>query len=124
MEKIGNRFEVLGTLGAGGMGVVYKARDPNLKRLVAIKVQLEEFSAKPEFRERFVREAQAASELEHQNIVKIYDIQGVEDGSQPYIVMEYLEGRNLKEEIETNEKLPLERRLAIMLEICDGLHCA
>src|SRR5579864_4645107 len=86
-------YEILDKLGEGGMGVVYKARDTQLDRLVAIKILQTERVANEERKLRFVQEAKAASALNHPNIVTIYDI-GNEDGAD-YIVMEYVAGRTL-----------------------------
>src|SRR5690242_1175330 len=86
-------YQILDKLGEGGMGVVYKARDTQLDRLVAIKILLAEKVVNEERKLRFVQEAKAASALNHPNIVTIYDI-GSEDGAD-YIVMEYVAGRTL-----------------------------
>src|SRR5438046_2908249 len=92
-------YEVLGFIGAGGMGEVYRAHDPRLGRDVAIKVLPAEFSADPERLRRFEQEARAAAALNHPHICTIHDI-GEHDG-QPYIVMELLEGHTLKHRIAT-----------------------
>ena len=84
-------YQVLGVIGAGGMGVVYKARDTHLDRLVAIKVLPPEKVADPERKRRFVQEAKAASALNHPNIITIHDI-GSENGID-FIVMEYVQGK-------------------------------
>src|SRR5438093_6814186 len=88
-----SHYEILEKLGAGGMGVVYKARDTHLDRFVAIKVLPAERVADPERRRRFVQEAKAASALNHPNIVHIYDIAEA-DGIQ-FIAMEYVPGKAL-----------------------------
>ena len=84
-------YEILGTIGAGGMGEVYRARDPRLGREVAIKILPPQFSADSERLRRFEQEARAAAALNHPNILAIYDL-GQSNGS-PYIVSELLEGR-------------------------------
>src|SRR6266487_1587206 len=87
-------YEILGALGAGGMGEVYRARDPRLGRDVAIKVLPGSFSSDPDRLRRFEQEAKAAGMLNHPNITAIYDI-GVQDGA-PYVVSELLEGETLR----------------------------
>src|SRR5215475_12688226 len=89
------RYEILGVIGRGAMGAVYKARDPRIDRLVAIKTisfsghDLEE---QQEYRQRFFQEARAAGRLSHPAIVTIFDVGEEPDSSEPYIVMEYVEG--------------------------------
>ena len=87
-------YEILSSLGAGGMGEVYRAKDTRLDRTVAIKVLPEELSANPEIRARFEREARAASSLNHPNICALHDV-GHQDGVD-FLVMEYLEGENAR----------------------------
>src|SRR5713101_4973169 len=87
------QYQFLEKLGAGGMGEIYKAQDSRLNRFVAIKVLPAAVSANPERRRRFIQEAQAASALNHPNIITIYDI--VADGDAEYMVIEYIEGKSL-----------------------------
>src|SRR5271168_4454254 len=96
MQNIG-RYQVIEQIGAGAMGVVYKARDPMMGREVAIKTILTHAIEGPqsaEFRERFFREAQAAGRLAHPGIVTVYDV-SEHDGT-PFLVMEYIDGRTLQ----------------------------
>src|SRR5712692_8799413 len=87
-------YEIIAALGAGGMGEVYRARDPRLGRDVAIKVLPAAFSADPDRLHRFEQEARAAAALNHPNILAVFDI-GTQDGA-PYIVSELLEGETLR----------------------------
>jgi serine/threonine protein kinase len=91
------RYEIRSLVGAGGMGEVYRARDPKLNRDVAIKVLPADFSSDPERLRRFEQEAQAAGALNHPNILSIYDVE-THDGS-PYVVSELLEGETLREQL-------------------------
>ena len=99
-------YEIVGPIGAGGMGQVYTARDTRLERTIAIKVSGEQFSA------RFEREARAIAQLNHHHICQLYDV------GPDYLVMEYIDGTPLK------GPLPLDEALKYGLQICDGLHAA
>src|SRR5947208_14715403 len=90
-------YEIVSTLGAGGMGEVYRARDTRLGRDVAIKVLLPEFSADSERLRRFEQESRSAGALNHPNILTIYDVG--EEGSSPYVVSELLEGETLRQRL-------------------------
>ena len=112
------QYEIVRTLGKGGMGAVYVARDPAIDRLVAIKL-LRDGIDSPEVRERFKREARSAGKLRHQNIVTIFHVGDHE--SRPYIVMEYIPGETLAEIIRQKTPLTIARKLRIMEEVCRGL---
>jgi predicted Ser/Thr protein kinase len=116
-EKIG-KYEVLDVLGRGGMGVVYRARDARLGRVVAIKMLTESFSGNPEMLQRFYREASQTGALRHNNIVIVFDA-GDQDG-EPYIVMEYVEGEPL-DKIIKRERIHLQLALSIVEQICAAL---
>ncbi len=113
--KIG-KYEIVDLIGRGGMGVVYKARDPQLDRLVAIKMII---GANPALLKRFDVEARSTAGLQHQNIVTIYDF-GNQDGN-PYLVMEYLEGSSLESAISSGRSISLANKLRICINICNGL---
>jgi Tol biopolymer transport system component len=111
-------YEILGQIGAGGMGEVYKARDKRLERMVAVKVLPSQLSASPEVRQRFEREARTISQLSHPHICALYDV-GNQDGVE-YLVMEYLEGETLLDRL-AKGPLPLDEVLRYGTEIADAL---
>jgi eukaryotic-like serine/threonine-protein kinase len=120
-EKIG-RYEDLKVIGRGGMGMIYRARDPVLERSVALKV-ISSFEVTADLRARFFREARACARLrDHPNIVTIHDM-GEDDG-RLFIVMELLEGEELQKIISRHAPLTLAEKLAIVRQICDGLYHA
>jgi tetratricopeptide (TPR) repeat protein/predicted Ser/Thr protein kinase len=119
--KIISHYKILEKLGEGGMGVVYKAQDIKLDRLVALKFLPPHLTSEFEEKERFIHEAKAASALNHTNITTIYEIDEFE--GQMFIVMEYVEGKTLKQIIE-KETLPIKKALDIGIQICEGLAMA
>ncbi|HEY6766047.1 MAG TPA: serine/threonine-protein kinase [Candidatus Sulfotelmatobacter sp.] len=125
-KKFG-RYEILGELGRGAMGVVYKARDPKIGRLVALKTVLlrgQEPEEEQEFRKRFLCEAQAAGRLQHPGIVAIYDVGEDQEHHDPYIVLEYVSGESLSRVLSREKKLPLARALQLAEEIAEALDYA
>jgi serine/threonine protein kinase len=117
-----DRYEVGRLLGAGGMAEVFEGRDRLLARRVAIKVLQAQFARDPSFLIRFKREAQAAASLSHPNIVGVYDT-GTEDGTH-FIVMEYVDGRTLKDVIRAEGPLYPERAAEICADVCSALVAA
>ena len=125
MERVG-RYEILSEIGRGAMGRVYQARDPEIDRLVAIKVMVLEAGLDEaqveEWRRRFEREGRAAGRLSHPGIVAIYDVG--EDVGRPYLVMELVRGRTLEQVVRTEGPLPLARAVAIVEQAAQALDSA
>ena len=119
---LNNRYRLLSQIAAGGMAVVYKAQDMLLNRVVAVKVLRESFAADPTFQARFQREAQAAANLSHVNIVTVYDVG--HDAGRYYIVMEYVDGQDLKQIIRVEAPLPIQRAVDITVQMCAALGAA
>jgi serine/threonine protein kinase len=119
-KKLG-AYEIVEHLGSGGMGAVYRARDPKFRRDVAIKVLPPDFAKDPDRLQRFEQEAQAIGILNHPNILSVYDT-GMSDGS-PYLVSEYVEGETLREKIATGS-LPQRKAVDYALQLARGLSAA
>ena len=126
--KTVGRYEIVSELGRGAMGVVYKARDPKIDRLVAIKT-ISIFAHTPEedreFRERLFTEAKAAGRLSHPGIVTVYDVSEDPDTLNPYIVMEYVPGDSLEKHVaESADRFPLSSTLALVEQVAEALDYA
>ncbi len=118
-DLIAGRYELEELLGTGGMSTVFRARDAQLGRRVAIKILHEWYGDDPESVERFRREARAVAQLSHPNIVTVID-RGEDEGRQ-YIVFEHVEGENLKEFVQRSGRLPVRRALELAVAVADGL---
>ena len=118
-QKINNRYEIVKSIGEGGMANVYLANDTILNRKVAVKVLRGDLSSDEKFIRRFEREALSVSNLSHPNIVEVYDV-GVEENNH-YIVMEYIEGKTLKQLLKKRESLTLAEVIDIMTQLTDGI---
>jgi len=121
-QKISDRYQIIKSIGEGGMANVYLAYDTILDRNVAIKLLRGDLANDEKFVRRFQREALSASSLAHPNIVEVYDVG--EDNGQYYIVMEYIEGKHLKALLKKRGKLTVSEVVDIMLQITDGLSVA
>ena len=122
-RRLGGRYELGPVLGYGGMAEVLRGRDVRLGRDVAVKILRPDLARDPSFQARFRREAQAAAALNHPSIVAVYDTgEDTTNGAvTPYIVMEYVEGRTLREVLQTEGRLMPSRALEIVAEVCSAL---
>jgi len=116
---LNNRYRLLELIGSGGMAVVYKGVDTLLQRRVAVKVLREGFASDPAFLARFQREARAAANLDHPSIVTVYDVG--QDDDRHYIVMEYVDGQDLKTLIRQEGRLGIDEALDIAIQVCGGV---
>jgi len=121
-DIVGERYEILQLLGEGGMGAVYKARDRELDRLVALKVVRPELARNAEIVKRFKQELILARQVTHKNVIRIHDL-GQADGLQ-FITMDFVEGQDLRQLLRDKGKLPPEQTVRIMLQICRALEAA
>ena len=119
---LNGRYALIGPVGGGGMAQVYKARDNVLGRVVAVKILREQYASDDQFVARFKREAQAAANLAHPNIVNVYDVG--QDGDLYYIIMEYISGESLKELINRASPLPVDSAVSIAAQILSALEYA
>ena len=117
-----DQYEVLEIVGRGGMGVVLKARDTVLQRVVAVKLLTPNLASSPAARQRFIREAQAAAAVRDDNVVSIYAVH--ESGPVPYLVMEYIHGVTLAERIKQARALDVSEVLRIGVQLASGLAAA
>ena len=121
ISRLFPQLEIMEPLGQGGMGMVYKARQPQLDRIVALKVMRADLSRDPAFAERFAREARALAKLNHPNIVSVFDFG--QSGGHCWILMEFVDGTNLRELLRTKTLQPREA-LGIVPKVCDALQYA
>ena len=121
-DLVAGRYRVERSLGQGGMATVYLARDDELDRPVALKLLADNLAGDPTFRDRFEREARLAGRLSHPNVVRVFDV-GESDG-RPFIVMEYVEGDALADELARHGPLTPERVVELALQVCAGLQAA
>src|ERR1041384_3167590 len=119
---LGERYEIISQLGQGGMGAVYKARDTELERLVALKIIRPELTTNPEMLKRFKQELILARQVTHRNVIRIFDL-GQADGFK-FITMEFLEGQDLRAVLREKGKLAPEDAAKVILQICRALEAA
>ena len=116
---LNERYQLLEKLGSGGMADVYRARDPVLDRIVAIKVLRKDYSSNPDFQNNFRMEARSAANLSHPNIVTVHDF-GFADNLL-YIVMELIPGKDLKQLIRERGRFTVEQGIPLIVQACAGL---
>ena len=119
---VGHRYRIIDIIGTGGMAHVYRAVNLSSRKIVAIKVLKDEYRNDAEFLRRFEREARAVLHLSHENIVRAFDV-GETDGL-PYIVLEYVDGRTLKDIIDENGPMPSRIAVALVVQVLDALDAA
>lgn len=119
-DILNGEFQILQKIGSGGMGAVYKALQPAMNRMVAIKILHPKLANRKDLVARFRREARAMGHLTHPNTVKVFGYGELEDGSL-YIVMEFLEGKNLNQTVKADGPMPMERALPILIQACGAL---
>jgi len=115
-----DKYEITGKLGKGAMGQVYKARDTVLDRHVALKVMAAQIADDVELKERFEREARAVAKMTHPNVVMVFDLGSLPDGS-PYIAMEFLDGQDLQKAVRKPPPMSTERKVQIIVQVLMGL---
>src|SRR5690606_34630244 len=116
---LNNRYRLVAQQGSGGMAVIYKATDQALGRTVAVKILRPSLTSDPAFLTRFRNEARSVANLSHPNIVTVHDVGN--DGPTHYIVMEFIEGQDLKKIIRTDGALSVSRSLDLAIQICAGV---
>jgi len=116
----GGEYRILEKIGSGGMGSVYKAEQPSMNRLVAIKVLHAKYASREDLVARFRREARSMSQLSHPNTARVYKFGELEDGA-AYFVMDYMEGRNLAQYVRRQGPMQWERALRVMIPVCHAL---
>ena len=119
-DILNGQFQILQKIGTGGMGSVYKALQPEMNRMVGVKILHPKLANRKDLVSRFRREARAMSHLTHPNTVKVFLYGELEDGSL-YIVMEFLDGKNMNQTVRAEGALPMERALPILIQVCGAL---
>ena len=120
-EILGGQFQIVEKIGTGGMGSVYKASQPAMNRMVAIKILHPKLAGRKDLTSRFRREARAMSQLTHPNTVKVFMYGELEEDGSLYIVMELLEGRNLNQTVRKEGAMPPERAIPVLIQVCGAL---
>ena len=119
-DILNGQFQILQKIGSGGMGAVYKASQPEMNRMVGVKILHPKLANRKDLVSRFGREARAMSHLTHPNTVKVFLYGELDDGSL-YIIMEFLEGKNLNQSVRAEGPFPVERALPVIIQVCHAL---
>src|ERR1700691_5916984 len=119
-DILNGQFQILQKIGSGGMGAVYKALQPDMNRMVGVKILHPKLANRKDLVSRFRREARAMSQLSHTNTTKVFMFGELEDGSL-YIIMEFLEGKNLNQTVRGEGPFPVQRALPILIAVCGAL---
>ncbi|MFO0613594.1 MAG: serine/threonine-protein kinase [Polyangiaceae bacterium] len=121
-EILNRQFLIEAKIGSGGMGAVYRASQPSMSRAVAVKILHPKLTNRKDLASRFRREASALSHLQHPNTVRVHACGEIPEDGSLYIVMEYLEGRNLNQTVRKEGPLPVDRAVPILIQCCGALH--
>ena len=119
-DILNGQFQILQKIGSGGMGAVYKALQPDMNRMVGVKILHPKLAGRKDLVSRFRREARAMSQLSHPNTTKVFMFGELDDGSL-YIIMEFLEGKNLNQTVRGEGPFPMERALPVLIAVCGAL---
>src|SRR5271168_1378985 len=119
-DILNGQYQILQKIGSGGMGAVYKALETEMNRMVGVKILHPKLNSRKDLVSRFRREARAMSQLTHPNTVKVFMFGELEDGAL-YIIMEFLEGKNLNQSVRAEGAFPMERALPILINVCGAL---
>src|SRR5271170_8272582 len=119
-DILNGQFQILQKIGSGGMGAVYKALQPEMNRMVGVKILHPKLANRKDLVSRFRREARAMSHLAHPNTTKVFLYGELDDGSL-YIVMEFLDGKNLNQTVRAEGPMPVARALPILIQVCGAL---
>ena len=121
-DILGGQYRIVQKIGTGGMGSVYKAEQPEMNRMVAIKILHPKLAGRKDLTSRFRREARAMSQLTHPNTARVFMYGELEEDGSLYIVMEFLEGRNLNQTVRKEGPMTPERAIPILVQVCGALH--
>jgi eukaryotic-like serine/threonine-protein kinase len=120
-DILNGQYQILQKVGQGGMGAVYRALQPHINRMVGVKILHPKLANRKDLVSRFRREARAMGKLTHPNTVKVFDYGVLDDGGSLYIIMEFLEGKNLNQTVRADGPFAMERALPVLIQVCGAL---